>query len=123
MNVGRLQLSSGRCTADRLAQQLGRDRRTLHRRLAGESTTFDAILNDVRTELAVRLLQNRDANLSATADMLGFSSDSAFSRWFRTRFRTSASTWRGVQSLGRRVCLRRRGRWKRRGGQLLVSVR
>jgi len=89
-----VQLSSGRCTSDRLAQQLGCDRRTLHRRLAAEGTTFDAILNDVRTELAVRLLQNRNANLAEAADLLGFSSGSAFSRWFLGAFGQRPSEWR-----------------------------
>ncbi|MBS0220081.1 MAG: AraC family transcriptional regulator [Proteobacteria bacterium] len=90
----RAQLSSGRCTVDRLAHQIGCDRRTLHRRLALEQVTFDAILHSVRGELAVRLLQNRRANLASTADMLGFSSTSAFSRWFLDRFGTRPSEWR-----------------------------
>lgn len=90
----RAQLSSGRCTVERLALQIGCDRRTLHRRLALEQVTFDAILNSVRGELAVRLLQNRRANLASTADMLGFSSTSAFSRWFLDHFGTRPSEWR-----------------------------
>ena len=90
----RVQLSSGRCTVDRLAQQIGCDRRTLHRRLALEQVTFDAILNSVRGELAVRLLQNRQAGLTDTADMLGFSSGSAFSRWFLGAFGKRPSEWR-----------------------------
>ena len=90
----RVQLSSGRCTIDRMAQQLGCDRRTLQRRLAAEDTTFHDILDAVRAEMAVRLLQNRQASLAATADMLGFSGDSAFSRWFLDRFGARPSEWR-----------------------------
>ncbi len=90
----RVQLSSGRCTIDRLAQQVGCDRRTLQRKLALEQITFNAILDSVRAELAVRLLQNRHASLAATADMLGFSGDSAFSRWFLGRFGARPSEWR-----------------------------
>jgi len=90
----RAQLPSGRCTAERLAHQVGCDRRTLHRRLAQEQITFDAILNSVRSELAVRLLQNRHANLDLAADMLGFSSTSAFSRWFLGAFGKRPSEWR-----------------------------
>lgn len=89
-----MQLQSGRCTSDRIAQQLGCDRRTLHRRLASEGTTFDAILNDVRTELAVRLLQNRKASLAEAAALLGFSSGSALSRWFLGAFGRRPSDWR-----------------------------
>lgn len=90
----RLQLASGRCTSDRLAHQLGCDRRTMHRRLAVESTTFDAILNEVRVEMAVRLMQNRRTGLAEAAEMLGFSSSSAFSRWFLGAFGQRPSEWR-----------------------------
>jgi AraC-like DNA-binding protein len=90
----RVQLSSGRCTVERLAHQVGCDRRTLHRKLAQEQITFDEILDSVRSELAVRLLQNRRANLASAADMLGFSSPSAFSRWFLGAFGTRPSEWR-----------------------------
>jgi AraC-like DNA-binding protein len=93
-NLVRVQLSSGRCTVDRLAHQIGCDRRTLHRRLALEQVTFDAILDSVRSELAVRLLQNRHATLDSAADMLGFSGASAFSRWFLGRFEVRPSEWR-----------------------------
>lgn len=90
----RVQLPSGRCTSARLAQQLGCDRRTLHRRLAAEGTTFDAILNDVRIETAVRLLQSRETGLAEAADLLGFSGGSAFSRWFLGAFGKRPSEWR-----------------------------
>ncbi len=90
----RLQLSSGRCTSDRIARQLGCDRRTMHRRLMADNTTFDTVLNDVRTEAAVRLLQNRQAGLAEAAATLGFSSGSAFSRWFLAAFGTRPSEWR-----------------------------
>jgi len=89
-----VQLQSSRCTSDRIARQLGCDRRTLHRRLASESTNFDKVLNAVRTELAVRLLQNRNASLAEAADLLGFSSGSAFSRWFLGAFGKRPSEWR-----------------------------
>jgi AraC-like DNA-binding protein len=90
----RLQLASGRCTADRLANQVGCDRRTLHRRLARENVTFDSVLNSVRSNLAVSVLQNRGANLASAADLLGFSSTSAFSRWFLGTFGQRPSEWR-----------------------------
>ncbi|MBS0524206.1 MAG: AraC family transcriptional regulator [Proteobacteria bacterium] len=90
----RTQLPSGRCTVERLAHQVGCDRRTLQRKLALEQVTFNAILDSVRSELAVRLLQNRDANLDLASDMLGFSSASAFSRWFLGAFGKRPSEWR-----------------------------
>ena len=95
-----LQLASGRCTVERVAGQLGVDRRTLHRRLAAESTTFSGIVDAVRVEIATRMLPGSERPLTAVADMLGFSSLSAFSRWFSTRFRSSPSRWRMQQRAG-----------------------
>ncbi|SKA38783.1 AraC-type DNA-binding protein [Enhydrobacter aerosaccus] len=89
-----LQLASGRCTADHIAGQLGIDRRTLHRRLSAEGLTFSGIVDEVRTEIVSRTLPSRERSLASLADMLGFSCLSAFSRWFRGRFRTSPSAWR-----------------------------
>jgi AraC-like DNA-binding protein len=90
----RLQLTTGRCTADRLARQMGCDRRTLYRRLAQENVTFDGILNSVRANLAVNVLEIRNSNMASAADLLGFSSTSAFSRWFLAEFGKRPSDWR-----------------------------
>ncbi|MFO1158732.1 MAG: AraC family transcriptional regulator [Reyranellaceae bacterium] len=89
-----LQLGSGHCTVERVAGQLGLDRRTLHRRLARERLTFSQVVESVRTEIVSRTLASRERPLAVVADMLGFASLSAFSRWFRARFRTSATRWR-----------------------------
>ena len=89
-----LQLASGRCTVQRVADQLGVNRRTLHRRLAEEDATFTGIVDAVRIEIATRMLPGRERPLTAVADMLGFSSLSSFSRWFSGRFRSSPSQWR-----------------------------
>lgn len=90
----RLQLSTGRCTTDRLARQVGCDRRTLHRRLAKEHVSFNGILDTVRTNVVTHVLQDPKANFASAADMLGFSSTSAFSRWFLGRFGCRPSEWR-----------------------------
>jgi AraC-like DNA-binding protein len=89
-----LQLGTGRCRADLVAEQLGFDRRTLHRKLAEEGLTFSGLVETVRTEIVTRTLPGRDRPLSVLADMLGFSSLSAFSRWFQTRFGASPTAWR-----------------------------
>lgn len=89
-----LQLASGRCTVDRVANQLNLNRRLLHRRLAEEGQTFSDIMEAVRTEIVTRTLPNADRSLTALADMVGFSSLSAFSRWFRDRFDTTPTAWR-----------------------------
>jgi AraC-like DNA-binding protein len=89
-----LQLASGRCTVEQVAEQLGVDRRTLHRRLAPEQLTFSAIVEAVRMEVVTRTLSSRERSLSSVADLAGFSGLSAFSRWFRGRFGVCPSSWR-----------------------------
>lgn len=91
-----LQLATGRCTADRVAGQLNMNRRLLHRRLAEEGLTFTGILEDVRTGIVTRTLADTDRPLTALADLAGFASLSAFSRWFRYRFGAAPSAWRST---------------------------
>ncbi|NUT15606.1 MAG: helix-turn-helix domain-containing protein, partial [Cupriavidus sp.] len=43
-------------------------------------------------------LENRERPLSEVAALLGFSSLSAFSRWFSGRFGRSVSAWRALHS-------------------------
>jgi AraC-like DNA-binding protein len=76
-------LPTGRCSADQVAKYLGVTRRTVHRRLSGDGTGFAQLLDDIRLELAERLLGYGDRKLTDMAPLLGFSSLSAFSRWRR----------------------------------------
>lgn len=87
-------LPGGRCTAEQVASHLGVDRRTLHRHLAAEGTTFTAVLAAVRKELAERQLSQSDRSLAELADLLGFASASAFAYWFRHHYGCTASGWR-----------------------------
>jgi len=91
-------LPDGLCSAERVAQHLGMDRRTLHRRLAAEGATFSGILDDTRRDMATSLLTTSDRQLQNVADLLGFSSLSAFAHWFRRHFDQSASAWRATHA-------------------------
>ena len=84
-------LPSGRCTVEQVARQLGVDRRTVHRQLAREHTSFSALLDGTRADLARRHLSQPHRPLSEVAQLLGFSGLSAFSRWHRGRFGGTAS--------------------------------
>jgi AraC-like DNA-binding protein len=90
-------LPSGTCSVDLVAQHLGVYRRTVHRRLAQEDKTYSDIVNEVRASLVVRYIDNRERPLSEVATLLGFSSLSAFSRWFGGQFGCSVSKWRMQQ--------------------------
>jgi len=76
-------LPEGDCNVDRVAQHLGIDRRTVHRRLAAEGKSFTQLLDAARREVASRQLSHGDRPLGEVAAMVGFSSLSTFSRWFR----------------------------------------
>lgn len=87
-------LPDGACSVERVARHLGMDRRTLHRRLAAEGTTFSATLDATRREMVAPLLTASDRPLQQVAGLLGFSSLSAFAHWFRRHFGQSASAYR-----------------------------
>jgi len=89
-------LPGGRCSAELVARYLGVNRRTLHRRLTEERTTFSALLDDVRAEAAQRYLADADRPIGELASMLGLSDASALSRWFSGRFGRSPRQWRAA---------------------------
>jgi len=99
--LARTMLSSGRCRMERVAEHLGIDRKTVHRRLEAEGTTFTAIVDAVRTDMVEHHIEDRRRPLSDFAEMLGFSDISAFSRWFKRRFGRSVSQWRANQARSR----------------------
>jgi predicted alpha/beta hydrolase family esterase/AraC-like DNA-binding protein len=86
-----LQLSTGQCTVERIAQMLRVDRRTIHRRLLNEGETFSGIVDAVRRELADRYLADGQRSLARISSLLGFSAPSGFSRWYRRQFGRPAS--------------------------------
>jgi AraC-like DNA-binding protein len=75
-------LASGDASAAHAAKILGLSPRTLHRRLAERSTTFQRVLDDVRLDL-VREHLPRGMKLTELAPILGFSEASAVSRFLR----------------------------------------
>jgi len=86
-----MMLGDGRCTIERVAQSLGVDRRTVHRRLVAENATFTAIVDDVRREFAARYMKDRERSLAEVSSLLGFAAPSGFSRWYKRQFRVPAS--------------------------------
>ena len=87
-------MPGGRCTSQSVARHLNLDRRTIHRYLLNEKTTFSALLEEVRVELVMRQLSDSDLPVTEVAGLLGFSSPSAFGHWFRTSFGCSVTQWR-----------------------------
>ncbi len=77
-------LPQGLASADVIATRLGIDRRTLHRKLSREGTTYRQLLQDMRCRQLNSLLESGNLQQQEIADRLGFLSASAFSRWKRS---------------------------------------
>lgn len=76
-------LKEGAPTLERIAPRVGMSSRSLRRRLQERGKGFQALLTEVRAELAKRYLANPRLSLSEVAFLLGFSEPSAFHRAFR----------------------------------------
>jgi AraC-like DNA-binding protein len=87
-----LLLPRGHCRVERVAQYLGMDRRTVARHLSLEGTTFSTLVDQLRSELLERYLDDHSHSLAQIAALLGFSSPSSFSRWHRQQFGRAAAT-------------------------------
>lgn len=92
--VVRALLADGNCSVERVGEHFGVTRRTIHRHLADCGTSFSEILDAERADLALRLIEDRNRPLTAVAEMLGFSAQSAMARWFKGRFGRSITEWR-----------------------------
>jgi AraC-like DNA-binding protein len=86
-----LLLPRGLCRVEVVAHHLGLDRRTVHRKLDAEGTSFSALVEAERRELATRYVEGTDRPLTEVAALLGFTAPSAFSRWHATSFGSSAA--------------------------------
>lgn len=84
----------GRANVQHVAQSLGLSVRTLQRQLDTENTSFSDLLHQVRSELAQRYLRNPHYNLTRISELLGYSTLSAFTRWFHSSFGQAPTVWR-----------------------------
>jgi AraC-like DNA-binding protein len=85
-----LLLPLGQCNAELIAQHLGCNRRTITRRLELENTGFHVLVNEHRRRMVQQLLQEKSRTLAQMSSLLGFSSPSSFSRWYKSQFGTLA---------------------------------
>ncbi|WP_176511326.1 AraC family transcriptional regulator [Pseudomonas faucium] len=87
-------LPQGEPKRETLAQALHLSQRTLQRRLQEEGTSFQALLDDTRRELAEQYLAQPGMTLLETAYLLGFADPSNFYRAFRRWFDVTPSEYR-----------------------------
>ncbi|MCG7535571.1 AraC family transcriptional regulator [Pseudoalteromonas sp. OOF1S-7] len=81
-------LPSGQVSAEQVAAKLAISKRTLQRKLDGESANFQSLLSALRSELARQYLRRSSMSLQEIAFLLGFSDANTFIRAF--------SQWNGV---------------------------
>jgi AraC-like DNA-binding protein len=81
----------------RVCERLDTSRWTLHRRLRVEGLNFGDLEARVKLDQACRLLGETQRSLSEISDMLGFSSQSAFTRFFRSRHQMAPQAFRQHQ--------------------------
>ncbi len=89
-----LMLPAGRATIEQVAYGMGVNVRTLQRRLDDAGVTFSGLLDEVRSELVLRYLENPDLSLARIAGMLGYGMPSSFTRWFNVQFGMAHLVWR-----------------------------
>lgn len=82
----RLLMPAGRASIQNCAASMGVTVRTLQRMLDMEGTSFSALLNAARMQLATQYLANPRMRVTDVAEMLGYSSIGAFSRWHKQIF-------------------------------------
>jgi AraC-like DNA-binding protein len=74
-------LPQGNASADAVARSIGTTRRTLHRHLAREGTSYRVLLEETRRNQLGYFQREGNLQQQEIADRLGFLSASAFSRW------------------------------------------
>lgn len=87
-------LHGGRSDLDHIASLFALHPRTLRRRLAAAGSSYQALLDEVRCELARDMLGNSEIRVSELALMLHYSDDRAFIRAFRRWTDQTPARWR-----------------------------
>ncbi|MFT5699200.1 MAG: AraC-like DNA-binding protein [Desulforhopalus sp.] len=87
-------LPSGDATVERAASELFCSTRKLQRLLHEEGTSFMALLNDTRRDIAKQYVRDQEMDLTEIAFLLGFSEQSTFSRSFKRWTGESPSSFR-----------------------------
>ena len=70
-------------TADEMASRLGLSLRTLHRRLARDGLSYQAVIDDLRRSVAIEFLENTRLSIDQVAGRVGFSDATSFRKAFR----------------------------------------
>lgn len=90
----RAHLPTGNCDLTQLAMRLNCDKRTLQRRFERElSCRFSDLVDDVRAEMCLSLLESGIYPMQAIAEQLGYATSGNFSRFFQRRYGCTPRDW------------------------------
>lgn len=78
----------------RIAPHVGMSRRTLHRRLADQGTSFSEIRDSVMAQVSKEILSTTNASITEISQQLGYSDASAFNRAFKRLTGQAPSSYR-----------------------------
>ncbi len=76
-------LPAGQSSIEEAAKRLAMSKRSIQRKLAEESSSYQEVLNNIRQELAHTYLARSSASLVEIAYLLGFQDGNSFNRAFR----------------------------------------
>ena len=85
-------------TVEVVARHLRLSVRTMQRQLGSADTSFSALVEEVRRELAVRYMSNPRYPVGRVAALLGYNQQGSFTNWFASRFGMTPRDWRNGQS-------------------------
>lgn len=89
-------MSGERPSVEKIAHELSVSTRTLQRKLAEASVTYQSLLDEVRHETALRLLRAPELDIAEVAFLLGFEELNSFTRAFRSWEGTTPHRWRAL---------------------------
>jgi AraC-like DNA-binding protein len=75
-------LPHGKANRQTVAKALGMSERTLSRRLAGEGTTYDELVDQLRRSLAFQYIKTQSISVSQIAWLLGYEGSTSFNHAF-----------------------------------------
>lgn len=76
-------LHTGDIGMEAIAEKMAMSRPTLLRKLKGEGTTYEAVVDELRHRMALHYLTGKKVSVNETAYLVGFSEAAAFSRAFK----------------------------------------
>lgn len=103
--VIRQHLGRDTCSVAQVAAELGLHTKTLQRALRRENSSFKGLLLQVRLEAAQYHLSSSNIELTALADILGYSCPSALSRAFKRHHGMSPQHWRNLSAENSRAAV------------------